>query len=1244
MLNRLRTLVFGVIALALVVALVQTQGIPNRNASAADGCTDLDGNDRVDALDAIIVSDYFLFDANQAPQAVNVVKDSIINIIDVATVFGAYDTSTDCQGDPQPVTSLAGGEVAVDAIGEITDQLDPVNAKRTVQLGESFLVSIHITDNPADLSGAQICLSWDEAILDIDLRTAAINNAWPASVFGQALNPADDDSGNQACLTWGSIFLPPASDDNQGPIAQFSFSCEAPGSADIFLRDSDLTLLLARPATAYVPDRVGTTINCIDGDSPTATPFPTPTPEDTATTLLTATPFPTPTPEDTATPGPTATPSPIKTELTFDEPQFAPGDVLQSLPSHNVDIPNGFAVLNCAGPLDRCRGPANSGFRAASSWRPDMSAPPFVVKFATGQSQVSVFVKNEISNSREYFIGIAGWDGLSLIDTETITLPPGNNEWHQVSVQSLAGDISEVEVLGGASGGAWTNLILVDSLSWESEPPLPTTNEVSPWRIEIHQFNTLVQDLCPFRSDTLSEAFAADTPAEALDAIPLIHTETDCFPPLVPGKDAVVRLYLLAEQSPYDEYRHPMRLRVEYRNGTVTPYTIFQNVILAGFEDGASVPLDPGTFNERQILLNWIMRLDPTLRANYVIPGGFLEDAVAVEIEWNGLAHPPLRLDVLEPARIGLHLVRVGIANEAPAGSFGFGGTCFSDSPAVIEPPTFEEIEASIIPYLEQRYPVSEVRVLSRREEDCADIGTIRYDTFIGPIWEAPPYDCGFALGRLKGAYAAPGIWDEIAGRSWTDDPHYTIVGVYVGNDVIDAAGCAPYGSPASGFQRFGRVLIAETVSGFVAAHEIGHIFNFKHASNAHGEGRDGQQWSSWPIPHGMLAVGDFRTVTRFDATRGAWNVTWLDPCPIPSIVLRVPSCALLDDIPAGTNPRGPWAVHELMSYGPNRDVSLHRKGKMQDALYSDYDFGIFSAAGGAAGGDLSETTEALLINVAVAEDGTSILFPISRRRLPAGLTALVQEGDHTLELWDAEGNLLLERTVELSDVGEWDHDEIEAFVPYFPNLARIVVREGQNIIFDEVASPNAPQVEMISPNGGEVLLSGTHEIMFNASDLDGDALDFIVEYSPDGGTTWEPIYLGGGGPPYELPVDVSILTPSDHGLFRVSASDGINTAADESDCPIAIGSNQAATCQGTQPDATPTAVGSAPCDVRGDVNGNGVVDVIDAALILQLTAALVDDLPCIQMADADGNGSVNVIDAALVLQLSAGLIDSLPR
>ena len=75
-------------------------------------------------------------------------------------------------------------------------------------------------------------------------------------------------------------------------------------------------------------------------------------------------------------------------------------------------------------------------------------------------------------------------------------------------------------------------------------------------------------------------------------------------------------------------------------------------------------------------------------------------------------------------------------------------------------------------------------------------------------------------------------------------------------------------------------------------------------------------------------------------------------------------------------------------------------------------------------------------------------------------------------------------------------------------------------------------------------------------------------------------------------------------------------------------------------PTATPTPT---PVCQLGDASGDGSVNAIDAALVLQLGAGLIDSLPCEAGADANDDGSINAIDSTLILQFVAGFIASLP-
>lgn len=62
-----------------------------------------------------------------------------------------------------------------------------------------------------------------------------------------------------------------------------------------------------------------------------------------------------------------------------------------------------------------------------------------------------------------------------------------------------------------------------------------------------------------------------------------------------------------------------------------------------------------------------------------------------------------------------------------------------------------------------------------------------------------------------------------------------------------------------------------------------------------------------------------------------------------------------------------------------------------------------------------------------------------------------------------------------------------------------------------------------------------------------------------------------------------------------------------------------------------------------GDTDCDGSVTSIDAALVLQRSAALIASLRCSQNADVNDDGRIDSIDAAVILQYVAGLLHDLP-
>ena len=189
------------------------------------------------------------------------------------------------------------------------------------------------------------------------------------------------------------------------------------------------------------------------------------------------------------------------------------------------------------------------------------------------------------------------------------------------------------------------------------------------------------------------------------------------------------------------------------------------------------------------------------------------------------------------------------------------------------------------------------------------------------------------------------------------------------------------------------------------------------------------------------------------------------------------------------------------------------------------------------------DSEEAIFYQVARTKDPRPHLVAEAeerRRRIEAeGLTSL-----YTLVLVDGSGNVLLEQP--LVSLEAPPHEGVPSHQLFleltaFPIEATAVRIQSQGrVLVQRNVSPNAPQVELLVPNGGEIL-TAPFEIRWEARDADGDPLTFSVLYSPDNGATWRALRIGGTSNNLVLD-NFGALAGSEEALFRVVANDGINT------------------------------------------------------------------------------------------------------
>lgn len=163
--------------------------------------------------------------------------------------------------------------------------------------------------------------------------------------------------------------------------------------------------------------------------------------------------------------------------------------------------------------------------------------------------------------------------------------------------------------------------------------------------------------------------------------------------------------------------------------------------------------------------------------------------------------------------------------------------------------------------------------------------------------------------------------------------------------------------------------------------------------------------------------------------------------------------------------------------------------------------------------------------------------------------------GDYTVRVLDCGGAVVAQDGVSPTFADDHaaalEHAAFSVILPAPSSACAIELGRGGKVIDRRAISANAPFVDLVSPNGGELWSTGTETVRWQAGDVDGDPLRFTLLYSPDGGMTWQP--LATGIETEEYAVDVSGLPGSEDARLRVLATDGIHTGEDDSDASFTV-------------------------------------------------------------------------------------------
>lgn len=156
-----------------------------------------------------------------------------------------------------------------------------------------------------------------------------------------------------------------------------------------------------------------------------------------------------------------------------------------------------------------------------------------------------------------------------------------------------------------------------------------------------------------------------------------------------------------------------------------------------------------------------------------------------------------------------------------------------------------------------------------------------------------------------------------------------------------------------------------------------------------------------------------------------------------------------------------------------------------------------------------------------------------------------VTPGSYMLRLLDTNGFSLLDIPFEPEvPEGEFDNEpNVGTFnlaVPILPDAVGIQILAGGNPIGQLLADAYGPTVKILQPNGGEIFGNTNITVSWMASDPDNSPLSYLVQFSRDGGISWDTIGIDLDETNLDIPPDT--LPATTNGLIRVIASDSLHT------------------------------------------------------------------------------------------------------
>jgi hypothetical protein len=434
--------------------------------------------------------------------------------------------------------------------------------------------------------------------------------------------------------------------------------------------------------------------------------------------------------------------------------------------------------------------------------------------------------------------------------------------------------------------------------------------------------------------------------------------------------------------------------------------------------------------------------------------------------------------------------------------------------------------------WLLRAFPLSDIWMTVR----VNDFGEVEFDSDTGDL----VYPTSGTVNRWLNArrtwdLSEPNWYEDRVGKE-SEIRYYAMLtnsGVFMRGAMGSRTGSGPTGRAAA-WDRDG------IFGDWYAGHELGHSFGRKHVQGAPGgaEGACGGEEgvdANYPHPEGFISTDNAGSAALFGFDRGTGAARPYGLIPV--------NLALYDP-----------AWRDVMTYCAPQWISDYTYEAILDYLQTEIT--PVSAVSLAAPSSAQQTDRLLVSGTIDPATNTAELTPLFV--VPNAHDVVPRTpGNYAIVLRDSGGAELARYafTPEELHSGPDNPDgpsvppvnllTVSEFVPYVAGTVRVDLTGPTGLLATVTAGAAAPSLTVTSPTAGQVFSGATVPIAWTASDSDGDELTFNVQFSADGGATWEMLAQGIRGTSIDLPREN--LASTSQGRVRVWATDGIHTSSAES-------------------------------------------------------------------------------------------------